>query len=471
MINKLHNLRSTEFRSDTFFNPSFEREFSRKIKHLDNIREQLSISADDFQQENYQSLLDIFEKSLSEENFETVFKSRAKLRRLLYVLSYYVKKNDEPSFQKVRKVFDFVLHASRWRERLILPLHKVVFSFYDRNNKSYQIYKASYLSKIKTISEDSRYHSIKEISSLIEPEKLVEYIIKEINESKNFDFNTFCKSLFLSTSYLYQSHFAFTASRLAMLYQTEEVVHFFLKLLSDFSDLPVALNQVGIANMVTITEKFGLDVKDEIRTLANRIIGDPSIDSKWAPSLDLNEKDKRRLSEAREIMKRWVNERFVEFFFEYSVDNKYRRLFWKKLSEHITELRINGTYFVRKRLEQNDDIRELLISNPKRFVRTNDSNTAVIMKIRDRYFIEYSEMGRASYCFLENNRRFLSIYNRSSFDPSSFIDGSMPVLFNREYKSAYNLKNEGRVSHRGEHLWIYAYAEWFRRVLGIKIDL
>jgi hypothetical protein len=470
-MNKLNNIRTVSLDRKFFFNNEFERLFSSRLKQLNSYSERLKPRYDVMSNLERLNILDIFLVSIEEDNFQIKFRSKSKIRRLLYCLDEYITNDSEESYEKIQYLFKYILKNDFWHNKFILALHRVTFEYYGTITKSYLLWKKIYLIKAKSIGSTSRFVNIASLHEFIEPLEFSKALIGYINNDAKTALALMLQKVLLNASYLFTNHFLLVLSEIVFQNRNNAQIDFLIVLLEKYENLPNSVIQITISALVTISKDLNNYKKDRIRSLANKFMGDPSIKCNWEVDSKLNERDADFLREAHGIMKIWVNEHFMEFFFDYSVNNDARKRFWKNLASDISELKINGTRDIKTRLEQNEGIKQLLESNPSRFVLTTDSNTAVIMKIKNRFFIEYSEHGRASYCFLDTNAHFKRIYSKSLFNPSDFINGNMPFLFNRSYTSAYNLEPEGRVSHSGDGLWMHAYASWFRRMLGINIQV
>lgn len=469
-MSKLNNINSIFFDTSSFFNNGFERKFSSHLKELKSYGDRLNVVIGDIDSSERKNLLELFEESISNNNFENVFKSKSKIKRLLICLDSYLKDETEESLDKLKIVFTHILKDENWHDKYILSMHRNTFMCFGVNTKSYTVWKKVYLTKAKSVEQNQRYTKIARMGMFLEPNAFSNAINTAIKRNSISSLEYIWKSASLTASYLFSDHFALVLSEMVYINKTTGLMDLLFKLF-EYENLPKNIVQIAISALVTMSKALNDYEKDRIRGLAIKHIDDPSIEKKWKADPKLCERDINLLYSAHQIMKIWVNEAFVEFFFEYAVDDRNRKQFWKKLTPYISELLINGNRATKNRLNQNENIRRLLKSDPRRFVETNEENVAVIMKIKDRYFIEYSQHGRANYCYLSTNDSFFNVYRRRFFNPGDFINGSMQMLFKRNYGDAYNLNTEGRVSHDWEGLWMHAYKTWFRRMLSINIEV
>ena len=149
------------------------------------------------------------------------------------------------------------------------------------------------------------------------------------------------------------------------------------------------------------TREISID-KDEIKALAIKMIGEPSMRSKWT-LLHGSIEEKERLEEARVMLEKWIKTKFISLFFEECVHEPKRKTFWLKMVDRIDDFDI---YCTRKtyNLLLRDNRLESIVSQKVMILRDNkDENmSALVLHIGNYYMVEFSDVG-CVYLYLKKS--------------------------------------------------------------------
>jgi hypothetical protein len=144
-----------------------------------------------------------------------------------------------------------------------------------------------------------------------------------------------------------------------------------------------------IINNTKVTE----EEKENIRTLAISIIGDPSQVSRWSLSVGTTE-EKENLEEARKILNEWIKRKFISLFFEKCVHEPGRKKFWLEHADLISNFNVYCTEKTKALLLQDSRLSDL-VNRKVNVLRDNKEKdmSALGMKIGPYYMIEFSDTG------------------------------------------------------------------------------
>lgn len=208
------------------------------------------------------------------------------------------------------------------------------------------------------------------------------------------------------------------------------------------------------------------ELRQDIKNCTLELIGDPAVEIKWRVDNTYNEEEKNKINQARIILNKWISKELIEIFFRYVINDKRRRAFWLAYVEYISDFKLIGNQATRNQLSSNNNLKNLL---GLRYFTTiaNNSNVAVLMRIKDKYFIDFSDSG-ALYVYKTNNNYIKRVLNDTIYNIDELKDTSLPSLFRRNGNYLYDLNEEGRMPHNdGTLKWEEALAGWLHRKLNI----
>lgn len=208
-------------------------------------------------------------------------------------------------------------------------------------------------------------------------------------------------------------------------------------------------------------------LRDDIKAISYRAIGDPVIKARWSPFPKASASEEQNLHQARDILNQWITQEFITVFFETCLNDPRRKRFWLGLSKHVQSFDLFGPPSIRLKLKMDKRIADYVDA---RFHKTDyyKGISAFSMRIGDYQLIEFSDPGYAFYAYHKDNkaaeRRFQ--VNRSV---DSLRDGSMPYLVRRRGYEFSQTQREGRLSHLdGDMSWEEVFSYWIRKYVGIR---
>jgi hypothetical protein len=200
----------------------------------------------------------------------------------------------------------------------------------------------------------------------------------------------------------------------------------------------------------------------QIAKFANRILGDVTSSSTWAPFVGSSAEDVAKLKEAKELINQWYARRIIEEFFDY-VQDKERKSFWLQYVEYVKDFRIVGSELVKYNLRKNSHIEEL---TQKYFILTNSSvsrTAALVLCIRNKIIVEFSDLG-AIYVYNRENPILNFIkYGRLYGGIDLLKIPLLPLLVDYSYGFYDCSTEEGRLPHMKD--WQNRVSYWINEKL------
>lgn len=224
-----------------------------------------------------------------------------------------------------------------------------------------------------------------------------------------------------------------------------------------------------LANLVEKADQDGTEMyQTSIGHFANRILGDISLPSTWAPFTGATVEETKKLKNARELVNKWYVRKVIDVFFDRCVQDPARRRFWMAYVPYIKDFRIAGSRAVRANLQNVDRIKDMFSNY---FISTDSATSqtaALILKIKDKVFVEFSDSG-ALYVYNEGKPVIAFVdKNRKYIDSTSSLKLTyLPILVEQDSNYFY-FKDEGRVPHAG--FWQKRLHSWMRKKLSIIVS-
>lgn len=186
--------------------------------------------------------------------------------------------------------------------------------------------------------------------------------------------------------------------------------------------------------------------RDNIRTLAIHLIGDPALPSKWTFANGTRE-EKQHLEQAREIINQWITRKIINLFFEKCIDKPERKDFWIEHSELIRDFKIYCTEKTYASLKQDNRIADLV-----------DSKTCIVME-KSSPLDPALGMLIGNYNIIEFSRNYaLKIYQREEMNDINFLS-ELNINTLHAIQSFDMNYNEGKLSH--DSGWEKTLTKWF----------
>jgi hypothetical protein len=216
--------------------------------------------------------------------------------------------------------------------------------------------------------------------------------------------------------------------------------------------------------VIRAEEKKDTAVQLELRSTINRILGDITLNATWAPFIGANEEDKRLLNRARELVNKWLARDSIKVFFEVCVQDPRRKAYWLRYVDYVHEFKVVGSYLVRSRLKSSPVVSDQADSFFISINSTYSETAALVMHIRNKVFIEFSDLG-ALYIYNDTNRMvaFLRAGKRHIRGISDLKDTYLPTISETSwsyYTGEEHFPPEGRLVHGGS--WEDRLNYWMR---------
>ena len=219
-----------------------------------------------------------------------------------------------------------------------------------------------------------------------------------------------------------------------------------------------------LADLVDRVNDYGDDMK---RTLlckfANRMLGDITLSSTWAPFLGATDKEVQKLRKAKQLVNLWFNQKIIETFFDVCVQDRDRKIFWLKYVSHVSSFKIVGSTATKRLLQGDSRVSGIFLPH---YIETNSyssQTSALVLFIRNKMIVEFSDTG-ALYVYNQNHSKVKLVTNRKR-DIGSTADLKIPSMDNLIYISDWggcSYYEEGRMTHQGH--WQSRLDGWMQRI-------
>lgn len=223
-----------------------------------------------------------------------------------------------------------------------------------------------------------------------------------------------------------------------------------------------------VANLVEEADQNRTELRQtQISKFASRVLGDISLSSTWAPFNNATPEEEEKLRHARELVNKWYARKVIEVFFDVCVQDPDRKTFWLRYINYITNFRIAGSSAVKFSLNADYRISEMFHYY---FVETNsrkNKTAALILYIRDKVFVEFSDLG-SLYIYNKDNSTIKTLINKKYIDSINDLkDTFLPQAVDASEYGYFYFSQEGNMRHAGK--WQYRLDYWFRQILNINV--
>lgn len=216
------------------------------------------------------------------------------------------------------------------------------------------------------------------------------------------------------------------------------------------------------ANLVEQADKSG-DVfrQTQLSRFINRILGDITLTSTWAPFPGATLDEALKLKHAMQLVNMWFTRRIIETFFEVCVQDLERKNFWLDYVQYVSKFKIVGSTLTKRAL-QNDPRTNIMFL--RHFIETNSvssQTSALVLCMKNKVIVEFSDTG-ALYVYNQEHSqvKFLRTGARFMSSTSNLKIPSMNMLVETDW--GYNYFNEeGRMTHQG--YWQDRLSDWMQR--------
>lgn len=214
--------------------------------------------------------------------------------------------------------------------------------------------------------------------------------------------------------------------------------------------------------LMVLTEAEKRTLGKEITDFAVSMIGDPSIESNWAPFEGATELEAKNLERAREAVLAALSAAVINIFFNTLCDDSKRRNFWLKHTKKIKDFRVYGSSYSRQLIASAVDpkvLRRHFITIP-----SNSNTCALVMFMGDYAIIEFTDVG-ALYVYRKGSQLYDLIMGQGG-KVENVGDLKISSLSNLVDEDGYysSLSDEGRMVHIGH--WDKRMTRWLNNKIG-----
>lgn len=218
------------------------------------------------------------------------------------------------------------------------------------------------------------------------------------------------------------------------------------------------------ANLVLRLHDYGDDIiRTQLCKFANRILGDITLASTWAPFPGATESEAQKLKKAKQFVNLWFNQKIIETFFEVCVPDRARKEFWLNYVGYVSRFKIAGSTATKKLLQGDSRVSEIFLPH---FIETDSytsQTSALILFIKNKMIVEFSDTGALYVYNLDHNKVKLVTQRRRILNTADLKLTSMSSLIQINdwgYKTYYE---EGRMTHQG--YWQDRLSGWLQQIV------
>ena len=272
--------------------------------------------------------------------------------------------------------------------------------------------------------------------------------------------------------------FGFKPSTITMSFYSDVIVkHFSKKENIDLDEIAGVLiehkndrtTKLLLAELVRQAERSNdLFFQSRVSKLGNRLLNDISLPAAWAPFPGATDEQIAKLRRARVLVNQWFVRQVIEVFFEICVQDIDRKNFWLKYCNMASKFFIAGSASVKRKIQNDERIGAMANSH---FISTNSNviqTAALIMYIKDKVFVEFSDFGslyvynqdNSTIKFIEQGRRYISKIDdlKSSW---------LYTLVETSY-GYYHFREEGNMRHAG--YWQDRLTSYMKNMIAPRED-
>lgn len=200
--------------------------------------------------------------------------------------------------------------------------------------------------------------------------------------------------------------------------------------------------------------------KEKLEDLAKSRIGNCENNAIWSLPTTVDSERQERIKQAQNLMRLWTNEKCINTYFEICVDDVERKRFWIKHINEIERIRIAGSRVTKQLMDLDPRLAQLLDGHfILSTINTKKMTSAIVMKIRNKVYVEFSEKGNALYVYQEDKLPIDNLFSLKHIPTA--ISGLKRTYMSPLIDTYFDCINEsGTVRHSGE--WEYRLSNYIR---------
>lgn len=386
--------------------------------------------------------------------------------RELRIVSYYLMmlQGNEDAYQYALTLLD-----ANWRDMFFNGLSFYCLNSWNMIEPNLRILTCEFLiKKLQHYTGDNRkYIAMKNHANLFEeagPQRLSVLLLQkqqELNEAPTYFSN---KTTTISQSYYSDVIISFfEMNRITDLGAVENILEIHSsdrtkKLL--FADLVRRYDEIGNKIMQSQLCKF-----------ANRILGDITLTSTWAPFTGATDADAQKLRNAKQLVNLWFNQSIIETVFEVCAKDRERKEFWLNYANRVSSFIIVASPYMKKMLQSDRRLNGITIP----FIQTSSyssQSSALIMFIRNKMIVEFIDKEKGALYVYNHNSFMVDWVLKKQYMISSTADLKIKSWYNlidTDYWGSMSYSDEGRMVHSG--YWQSRLAGWMNeKIINAKFE-
>lgn len=386
--------------------------------------------------------------------------------RELRIVSYYLMmlQGNEEAYQYAHNLLD-----ANWRDMFFNGLSFYCLNTWNMIEPNLRMFTCEFLiKKLQQYTGNNRkYMAMKNHANLFEeagPFRLSAMLLsrkQELNEAPTYFSN---KTTTISQSYYSDVIISFfEMNRVTDLGAVENIL---VKHPSDrtkkllFADLVKRYDEIGDRILQSQLCKF-----------ANRILGDITLASTWAPFTGATDADAQKLLNAKQLVNLWFNQSIIETVFEVCAKDRERKEFWLYYANRVLSFIIVASPYMKKMLQSDSRLNGITIP----FIQTSSyssQSSALIMFIRNKMIVEFIDKEKGALYVYNHNHRMVDMVLKKKHLISSTADLKITSWYNlidAPYGWRRSYSDEGRMVHSNN--WQSRLAGWMNeKIINAKFE-
>lgn len=203
----------------------------------------------------------------------------------------------------------------------------------------------------------------------------------------------------------------------------------------------------------------------QLQVAALQLIGDPADMSYWRPWAEAASSDVADFEKVRLIVKRWIAERLVEYFYDTFMQEDAKKRFWLNYTDCLSGVRIYCSQKIYEEMSRDEQMGPYAPSHFGIIRGARGEEVALVLQVKDHLLIESVTERPAFFACQAVNRRLTGI-------DAGFIQLSdlhrlheMEPLLHRQGDTVIKHKQEGKITDGGVRSSFLTW--WIRHHLGI----
>lgn len=385
--------------------------------------------------------------------------------RELRIVSYYLVKlqGNEDAYQYALTLLD-----ANWRDMFFNGLSFYCLDSWNLIEPNLRMLTCEFL--IKKLQQytgnNKKYMAMKNHANLFEeagPYRLSALLVKRKQE--------------LSEAPVYFSN---KASTISQSYYSDVIISFFE--MNRVTDLSYAENilehhssdrtkKLLFADLVKRYDDIGDKMmQSQLCKFANRILGDITLASTWAPFTGATDADAQKLRDAKQLVNLWLNQSMIETVFEVCAKDRERKEFWLQYANRVSSFIIVASLYMKRLLQSDSRLNGIDLP----FIQTSSSSSqssALIMFIRNKMIVEFIDKEKgALYVYNYNNPMVDKVLKKKHLI-SNTADLKITAMYNlidTDYWGGTSYSDEGRMVHSG--YWQSRLSGWmYDKIINMKL--